>query len=250
MAIHPFFTFPLFEQFPELICVFSTRQGGLSKKPYDSLNLGLTSGDDRGTVVKNRERFFSKVSVDPDAVAFAGQIHSANPVLVTGPGLYKNTDALIFNGSGTFLSIQTADCFPVFIYAPISHTVAVIHAGWRGVVSGIINHTLEVLRSRCGVDPRASFAVIGPGLQMECFEVRKDVYNRINRNFIKPHPSKLQRYLDLNSMICSILKTAGIPEQNIYSSKECTLCKDRLFFSYRRDGSKSGRMMGLIGLQK
>jgi len=244
-----FLSFPIFANFTELLCAFSTRQGGVSQNPFDSLNLGMRTADNSVNVQKNRKIFFRELNIDADKVAYPDQIHSAHVKVARRAKHYNQTDALIFSGHNLFLSIQTADCFPIFIYIPGYKTGAVIHAGWRGVVCGIIENTLNRLTIECNAGAENYIVAIGPGLQSECFEVRADVYNKIPVNFVRPHRSPEHKYLDLRAWIVEKLLLNGVLNENIYRSELCTKCKSDLFYSHRRDGINSGRMMGIIGLR-
>jgi len=246
----PFISFPIFENFVELVCAFSTRQGGVSHKPFDSLNLGMRTGDKLENVQKNRRIFFNALDINADKIAYTDQVHSAHVKLVQKATLYKRTDALVFSGRDIFLTVLTADCFPIFIYAPRFDTIAIIHAGWRGVVNGIIENTLEKIRTYFKINPMYYLVAIGPGMQSECFEVKEDVYRNIPDRFIYPHISPEHKYLDLHALILEKLLFRGVLRENIYSSELCTKCESHLFYSYRRDGLQSGRMMGIIGLRK
>jgi YfiH family protein len=246
----PFIVFPVFKYYSDLVCAFSIRDGGVSNAPFKSLNLGLHTGDDPENVYENRKIFFAALNVDPEQVAYADQVHSTHAEIVKTASLHKRTDALIYTGRDLYLTIQTADCFPVFIFIPRSETVAVIHAGWRGVVAGIIENTLTKLKVHCNVKPVDFIVAIGPGMQVECFEVKKDVYGRIPDHFLTPHSSPEHKYLNLRALILEKLLLQGIINKHIYSSDLCTKCESQLFYSYRRDGQNSGRMMGIIGIRK
>ena len=138
MSDNSYFTFQIFEPFEELVCAFSTRQGGYSTGKFSSFNMGNFKKDDRITVMDNRRLYYKKLGIVEDNVALPGQIHSANIELVSSPGNVPNTDALFSSKTGLFLGIQTADCFPVFIYCPEKKITGIIHAGWKGAIQNII----------------------------------------------------------------------------------------------------------------
>jgi YfiH family protein len=245
-----YITFPIFNQFKELTCAFSTRLGGYSRNSFASLNMGNLKVDDPELVYQNRRLFYTKLGIKENAVALPGQIHSAHIENIHTPGIIKETDALITSHYGLFLGVQTADCLPLFIYAPKSHTVAVIHAGWRGVVQNIVPKTINIILSKTGSDPSDLYVAIGPGLQKECFEVRSDVFKLFPENVLSVHPDSDKRYLDLSVFIVQQLLSFNIQNEQIFRIKDCTKCNQERYYSYRRDGEKSGRMMGIIGLQK
>jgi len=248
MTDREYITFPIFDQFKELTCAFSTRLGGYSRDSFASLNMGNLKLDDPDLVYQNRRLFYTKLGIKESSVALPDQIHSDNIECIHTPGIFKETDALITSHAGLFLGVQTADCFPVFIYTPKIHTVVIIHAGWRGVVQDIVPKTVNIILSKAGSDPSDLFISIGPGLQKECFEVRSDVFSLFPENVLSVHPDPEKKYLDLSTYLVQQFLSFNIPTEQIFRMKDCTKCNQRQYYSYRRDGEKSGRMMGIIGI--
>jgi YfiH family protein len=242
--------FAVFKPFAGLLCAVSTRQGGFSQGCYTGLNLGLNSGDQGSAVRKNRDYFFSRLGISEEQTALGQQIHSANVRLVSRGGSYGQTDALITQEKNVFLTVQVADCFPVFLFEPSSATVAVIHAGWRGTSAGIIENTLERLKAELNIPAAGLIAAIGPGLQKECFEVGADVYELFEAEYSSSHEQADKRYLDLRRVIADKLVRQGINRERMEWSLECTRCSAEKYFSYRRDGKNSGRMIGVIGMRR
>ena len=183
-------------------------------------------------------------------MVFPGQIHSANVRNVSTPGIVPNTDALITQIRGLFLSIQTADCFPIFLYAPEKKVVGVIHAGWRGAKKGIVSKTLHMMHRSIGVKLSDVHVAIGPGIQKECFEVQADVFKRFPEKYLFPHVDNAKRYLNLCGFLKDELITNSVPPDQIYVTNDCTKCRNDLYYSYRLEGHKSGRMVGVIGLRR
>jgi len=244
-----YITFPVFDKFPEIICAFSTRIDGHSIGKYSSLNIGLSTGDDRETVLKNRSKFYERFELNENQIAIPGQTHSTNVKYAEKGGNYSNADALYTNKTNIYLTVQTADCFPVFIYDPIEKVIAVVHAGWQGAVKNILTITLNKIRNDYNVKYENLNVAIGPGIQPTCFEVKKDVFSKFPTIFLKEHPDKSKRYLDLNAFLFAQLIDYGVKTTNIFSDKTCTHCDSKRFYSYRRSGKKSGRMMGIIGMR-
>jgi YfiH family protein len=242
-------TFPVFEPYPSLLCAVSTRPGGFSQGVYAGLNLGRRTGDRSTSIDKNREYFFQRLDLTERQVAFGEQLHTANALLVNRAGIYKRTDALITGEKNVFLAVLIADCFPVFLFDPSSAAVAVIHAGGRGTQAGIIENTLQLLKSELGLQVTGLIAAIGPGLQRECFEVRKDVYDYFAGSYFSPHREKDKKYLDLRQVIIDKLVLEGVAMERIEWSNECTMCRADKYYSHRRQGKNSGRMMGIIGIR-
>ncbi len=249
MNLRTYTGFSVFDPFPDLICVFSTRLGGSSTGIYAGQNLGLRTGDDVVTVSENRRRFWQALGISEARVAFTDQIHSAEVLTVDKPGIYPRSDALISPCDGLFLTIQTADCLPIFIFDPVKRFVAAIHAGWRGAIAGIVQNTLKMITGLHGLNPKNFFAAIGPGLQKECFEIRPDVSRYFSSQYLLPHADPGKSYLDLSRYIHDLLTKGGIPEEQIEDRKICTMCDHETYYSYRRDREKSGRMMGVIGMR-
>jgi polyphenol oxidase len=249
MSNPSYITFPVFEQHPELFCVFSTRIGGFSKDEFSTMNMGLTSGDNIDIVRKNRKYLFKMLKIKEENLAIPKQIHSAFVKKVTKPGIYTNTDALFTNSQNFLLSVQTADCLPVFIYDPDKKVIAAIHAGWQGSLKGIVPKTLALLIKEHAIQPNNLKIAIGPGIQGSCFELREDVFSKFPNQFLKMHEDKEKKYLDLQSFLKNQLVSCGVIDNNIYIDSSCTHCDDKRFYSYRRDKNKSGRMIGIIGFK-
>jgi len=249
MSDDSYITFQIFGQFEELVCGFSTRSGGYSKGKFSSLNMGNIKSDNRTDVMNNRRLFFKKLGIEEDTVALPDQIHSTNISVVSSSGNIPNTDALVTSKAGLFLGIQTADCFPVFIYCPVKKIAGIIHAGWKGAAQDILINSINLLIKNLGVSSLDLFVSIGPGLQKECFEVRSDVYEKFPLEFLESHEDSSKRYLNLSGFLKHQLISMNIPAEQIYLSLDCTKCNHEKYFSYRRDGVRSGRMLGLIGVR-
>ncbi len=241
--------FSIFTPFPELVCAFSTRIGGVSESPYDGQNMGLKTGDDPDNVLRNRKSFFSKLGISEKEIAFSDQIHGTKIAAVFKPGVYESCDALITNEPNTFLAIQTADCFPLFFYEPQQKAVAAVHAGWRGAISGIVPATLDLLVEKYRIQTEQLRVAIGPGLQKECFEVGEVVFKQVDEKFLTKHPDRQKRYFDLYGFLFDQLTEKNVLPDHIFDLNHCTKCLEQRYFSFRRDGKQSGRMIGLIGIR-
>jgi YfiH family protein len=249
MAPPSFITFSIFQQFPHLICAFSTRYGGESTGIYAAQNMGLNTGDDRQIVTNNRRRFFETVSIPEKQIAFNDQIHSSNVHIAIQPGIYRESDGLMTREKNLFLAVQTADCFPVFLFSSRDQMAAVIHAGWRGTKAGIVATTCDNILSAFHIQPENLYVAIGPGIQKECFEVGLDVSQYYPDQFLSVHTDPEKRYLDLAGFIKRTLIEHGIPDRQIEDRGICTVCDRDRFYSFRRDKQKSGRMIGIIGMR-
>ena len=240
--------FNIFKPYLSLVHAFSTRIGGYSNHPYQSLNLGLTCGDDPQIVQKNREIYFNSLDISQDRLVFPVQIHSSNIQIVDSPGIVNNCDALITQTPKVFLTIQTADCFPIFIFDPMTQTVAIVHSGWKGTAQNIAGKTIRAMKTGLKINPNNLLAAIGPGVQLNNFQVDEPVYNQFDPKYFVPDGPGHHK-MDLQLAIYDQLIAAGLNEYKIERHIDCTYEKEELYFSYRRDGQYSGRMMGVIGIR-
>lgn len=231
----------LIESFGGLRHAFSTRIGGVSPAPWDSLNLGLDTGDSRDNVAKNRALFTAILNATPAQLACGQQVHGDTIALVEHPGLYPASDGLITRKKNIVLAIKTADCVPLLLFDPMQKIIAIIHCGWRSVRGNIISNAAEMLTNVHSTKISSVYCAIGPSIRSCCYEIHADVAGQFSKEFIIRRDGRL--FLDLIEVIKSRLLAAGVPEQNIDLSEHCTCCEKELFFSYRRDGRRSGRMM-------
>jgi hypothetical protein len=227
---------------------FSTRIGGFSHHPYQSMNLGLTCGDDPQIVQNNRDKYFNYLDIPQDLLVFPVQIHSDNIQIVNTPGIVNDCDALITQTTDLFLTIQTADCFPVFVFDPLTMTIAIIHSGWKSSAVNIAGKTIQKMKTEFGVDPSEVIAGIGPGVQTQNFQVDEPVYKQFKSKYFTPDGPGHYK-MDLQQVIFDQLIATGLSKYNIERNSDCTYEKHELYYSYRRDGQNSGRMMGVIGLR-
>jgi len=242
-----FITFPIFKEFPDIFCAFSTRIGGYSQNLYSNMNMGLTSGDNIDTVRKNRKHWFEYLNIDEKKLVIPNQTHSAFVKRVNKPGIYEDTDGLYTDNMEVILSVQTADCLPVFLYEPERKIIAIVHAGWQGSKKGVILKTLEKLEIESETQTNKLRVAIGPGIQSSCFELREDVFSKYPAEFLYEHEDPEKKYLDLQSFVKSQFTSRGVIESNIFVDSSCTHCENLKYYSYRRDKNHSGRMMGIIG---
>lgn len=225
---------------------FGTRLGGVSEGPYESLNIGLSVGDQPPAVLENRRRFLAAVGLSLDDLVVPGQVHGV-AVRLVGDGergrgarsretVVDDTDALLTQTAGLPLMVSFADCVPVFLAAELDAgrtALALAHAGWRGMLAGVISETAAALR-RLG---RLTAAVVGPSIGPCCFAVGDTVGSALEARF--PGVWRDGR-VDLWACAAQELASAGLPPQAIANPRLCTSC-DRRFYSHRRDQGLSGR---------
>jgi YfiH family protein len=233
---------------------FSTRLGGVSVGPYASLNLGWSVGDDPRAVEENHQRLAAAVGLDRAALRVATQVHGATVLDTDAVGRDRKSeppgtghDALVARTGGVAVGVRTADCVPVLVADPKTGAVAAIHAGWRGIVKGVIDGALDVLAPDHAT--RGSLiAAIGPHIRVDRFEVGADVAQQIadasDPTVVVPHEPR--PHVDLSRAVRIQLERAGLDAKNVDDVGGCTLAEPERFHSHRRDGERSGRMLSVI----
>jgi YfiH family protein len=218
---------------------FSTRVGGLSDGPYSSLNLGMLTEDDPARVVANRTRLCEAVGADPDGATMGWQRHGANvtraqPRGIVTPGtVYDHCDGLWSDEPGRAMLLLTADCLPIAVARRdgAAPAVAIMHAGWRGLLAGIVAAGVRALgRARIA-------AAIGPGIGPCCYEVGEDVASPFREAFGEDDVRNGR--LDLWTAAERALRAAGC--SSVERFDVCTACGSDRFFSHRRDEGRTGR---------
>ena len=231
---------------------FSTRLGGVSEAPYQSLNLAFNVGDRREAVLENRERFFADLGTSSADVAEVSQVHGASVVEVRERGELpslreREADALFTSLPGLALGVRSADCVPLLVADPQTGRVAAIHAGWRGVVAGVIAQALMLLR-QAGSHLDALHIVICPHIRAAAFEVGKDVADALGAILPEAIESKSggKFRADLTQIVRAQLAQSGIAREQIADLGGCTFGDAERFYSYRREGARSGRHLAII----
>lgn len=210
------------------VAAFSTRLGGVSDPPFDSLNLGLLTDDAQEAVDENRRRLAAAFGFEPERVVFARQVHGTR--LIEQPAEFAEADGHVLREPGTAALVFTADCLPVAVAGPKG--VAMLHAGWRGLAGGILAAGVEAVE--------ATSAAIGPGIGPCCYEVGDEVldaFSGLGEGIADG------RMLDLPEVARRQLAAAGVEE--VESAGLCTSCEAELFFSHRRDEGRTGRQAGI-----
>ena len=228
-------------ELPGAAVAFSTRQGGVSSGPYESLNLGILTGDDPARVAENRRRLAERLDTAPERIAMGWQVHGAelrewaSPPRGAGSATagaeLPKVDGHLTEAQGLPLMVLVADCLPVALAD--GRRVAMLHCGWRGLVAGIVERALQRFE-----EPPA--AAIGPGIGACCYEVGDEVLGA----FRALDGVTSGRRLDLRAVARRKLQAAGV--ERIEEVDLCTSCRPDLFFSHRRDGGLTGRQGGLV----
>lgn len=232
---------------------FSTRIGGVSPAPFDSLNLGNPSGcevrDDSQRIRHNYQLLLTACGCQGRELLAVYQVHGGGVVRVRRGEAHDNdtkADALVSDDPARVLSVRVADCVPVLLSTDDGRTVAAIHAGWRGVVAGVTINALNALPAH----GNHVVAAIGPSIGFEAFEVGPEVLDEFVRVFGLDAPIRRdvdgKGRVDLRECLRQQLTTAGVPDDRIDRTDRCTYEHAGEFFSHRRDRGISGRMAAVI----
>lgn len=248
--------YPFFEN-NKVISFTSTRHGGVSENTYQSLNLGLHTGDDENAVLENRKRFSQAINIPLTQMVMAQQMHTDTVYKVTkqdaGRGALRysesipKTDALITNERELCITIQTADCVPVLLFDPINKAIGVVHAGWRGTVHNITGQTIKAMQTHFNCNAANIKAIIGPSISPDNYEVGDELLQAANRAFgEKANECIVQQnnksHFNLWQANKLQLIDSGLISENIQLSNLCTYANPD-FFSARKEGIYSGRIM-------
>jgi purine-nucleoside/S-methyl-5'-thioadenosine phosphorylase / adenosine deaminase len=235
---------------------FSTREGGISADEFASANMHYRKGGDQKAVWKNRENFLESIGLKTSNLRLVNQSHGSRVELVDSLPLsyteLMEVDGMVTTTPNTALGIYVADCLPVLIADPAGKGVAALHAGWRGVIAGILENGVTLLNKASNTPIEELKVAIGPGIQSCCFEVGEEVAEQFKEKglakFIIKHPDKTKDYIDISGAAVQILKNLGIKRRNIDIISKCTKCSNSEFYSYRRDGWPTGQMLGVIAI--
>lgn len=234
---------------------FTTRYGGVSRGGFASLNFTSRQGDRPERVEENWKRLEGAAALPPDRWALVSQVHGASVVEPAAGGKHCHhrldcppADALVAADPGVTLGVLTADCLPAVLAAPGGGSVAAAHAGWRGTLLGVLPETVLKLCDSAKVEPREILAVLGPAIGPCCFQVGEEVRRTFAEHWGEGFARRIFRpsdpwRLDLGSANRIQLLDAGLTEANITVAGLCTVCRSDLFFSHRRDGERTGRML-------
>jgi len=195
-----------------------------------------------------------RLGVPAEKLVYARQVHGAKILAVRSP-VFKNlqeADGFVANKQGYLLSIFTADCLPVVLFDAKKNCIGAVHCGWRGSYKGIAKNAVLRMKRLYGSNPRDIQVRFGPSIQKCCYEVSPELgvkfADRFGKSCVQKRDGKL--FLDLERANETLLVRCGIPKKNIIKNPHCTMCRKDLFYSYRRDGKGTGRMVTSIMLKK
>jgi polyphenol oxidase len=237
----------LSEFFPDqLVAAFSNRLCG---------NMSIDRPDPKEPLT-NRKNFLEPLKIDCRSLVCAKQAHSSNikmaGYLQKGSGALEyqtglaDTDAIITGQKNLPLAIFTADCLPVFLFDPVTGSIGLVHAGWRGTHGNLAQKTVEVMHAEFNSRPEDIQAFFGPAIRSCCYEVGKDLKNKFSLGLSR-RGGKL--FLDLALINRRQLISCKVKEQNIRDCAVCTSCRNEEYFSFRKEGPSCGRIMSVMMLK-
>ena len=247
----------------EGVTAFSTtRHGGYSQGNYGEFNVNLYCGDEPEAIARNRRLLCKELAVAEDRLVMPHQVHDTG-VSQIGKTFFmlseeirkqvlEGIDALITNIKHVCIGVSTADCIPIIIYDPEHHAAGVVHSGWRGTVANITGRVVTSMQMAYQSKPELLKAVIGPGISLKNFEVGDEVYEAFaDAGYPMEQISQKQEkwHIDLFACCRLQLEATGIKAENIEESGICTYDNVEDFFSARKLGIASGRILTGIVLK-
>lgn len=249
------------------ICHFTTtRNGGYSEDTFASFNCAPYSGDDSAHVKQNQELLCAMLPKQPTRLIIPFQTHGTTIraidtfFLSLSPEEQQRrlhgVDAIITDQKGYCICVSTADCVPIFLFDKVNNAIGIVHAGWRGTVAKIAKQTLNLMEQTYNTEPQDVIVGIGPSISQKAFEVGDEVYDAFKKvgfdmDKIAIRNKETQKYhIDLWKATQLQLLECGIEESNIELAAICTYEQHEQFFSARRLGTKSGRILSGIMLTK
>ncbi len=237
--------------FAQITHFHTTRIGGVSISPFDSLNLSLNVKDSPENVLKNRELLANYVNIPKENFCFAQQVHKNNIITITndekGKGIYEyadgiaETDGMITQERDICLMVMGADCPLLVFFDPVREAIGVCHAGWRGTLSEISFLMVNQMAYAFDSLPANILVGIGAGISTKAYQVGEEVLEKLNflfgeiDNFVWKNPDTNKYHLDLVYTNTRLLTDAGVLPYNIQALNMCTYTQEDMFFSARRD---------------
>lgn len=255
---------PQFTRFPQLKSFCTTREGGFSRGAYASFNQSPYSGDNPADYLHNRQKLCETIGITADRLVIPFQTHEDKILVIDEDFLQKfpveqaeilhGIDGLITKIPGVCIGVTTADCVPITLYDSRQEVVSVLHAGWRGTRRRITEKAVRVLSEQFGTCPADIYAVIGPSISQANYQVGEELVDEFeaggfptDRLFSRQNDSL---HLDLWEANRWLLNACGVPENQIEITNLCTYSEPERFFSARRLGIESGRMLSGVMLLK
>ena len=256
----PLLTYPMDGM--EVTAFSTTRHGGCGSGAYGTFNCTPYTEDEPDNVRENQERLCQMLGIPTDRLIIPYQTHSCNILTIDQDfmmladdarhALMQEKDAVITDLKEVCLCVSTADCIPILLYDHAHEAIAAVHAGWRGTVARIVEQTLQAMHHTYGTRYADVRAIIGPGISLSAFEVGIEVYEAFEvagfdmSSIAQWHEDKKKYHLDLPAANRIQMEAMGIPAEHIHDSMVCTYTCHHDFFSARRLGIKSGRILNGI----
>lgn len=260
-----FLTFSIFEGLSVKAAV-SCRRGGVSKPPFSSLNMGLHVGDRREDVLENRKRYCRALGIDEAMLINCSQVHGTHIEIVSeedrGRGAFSldtaipDTDGLITASPKVPLTMNYADCTPLFFYDPVKKVCALSHGGWRGTAGDIAGKTVSLMAEKYHSRREDILGAIGPAIGLHDFEVGEEVILAMKPLFSEEEWPSLYRRKENGKYLFGLaeanhclMKKAGLLENHIEDCHISTWAANDLFYSYRRENGRTGRHMAVLMME-
>lgn len=256
--------FKLLSACPNISHFVTTRYGGCSEDAYGTFNCSPFCGDEEENVRKNQQLLLDALPVKPVELVIPHQVHGSDCLEISDcyrlsspeskRELLEGVDALVTGLPKYCLCVSTADCVPVMLYHRKKNLVGIVHAGWRGTLESVTLRILSALEKQYGVSPEGFIACIGPSISLDSYEVGEEVYEAFRRKDFNTDAifswdkSAQKFHLDLWKANELQLLEAGVPVEQIEVAGICTYLHHEKFFSARRLGIRSGRILSGIML--
>jgi len=224
---------------------FTTRRGGASAGPFESLNLGGLVGDDPGRVAENWARLERTTGL---RFARVRQVHGARAVRADAPShAVDEADVVLSRAPGVAACVSVADCVPILLADPESGAVAAVHAGWRGTIARAAAEGVRALAREAGAPAARLLASVGPSIGPCCYEVSPDLAARFREEIgAETVREGAPPRLDLWAANAVVLRAEGVRADRLEVLRRCTACERDLFFSHRREAGRTGRQVAFI----
>jgi YfiH family protein len=228
----------------------------LTFPPMEKCNLalhGFTTRSYPASVEQNirLDHLIQKITCIHRPVVSLRQVHGDECVVITSKDKLRREykgDAILTNRKDIFISIQVADCVPVFMLDEKRKVIGLIHAGWKGTLLGIAKRTIEKAKKQLGCEPGDFTIWFGPSIRSCCYRVSDDVAILFDDKGVCSS-AKRGASLDLVGINRKQLADCGVKESRMFATNSCTCCEEKLFYSYRREKENTGRMIGFLGLK-
>ena len=246
-----FYQSKLLKQFGNISHAFTTNSGGVSKEPYNSLNLAFHVEDNKMDVEVNHKLLAKELNYNKDSLVHMKQIHSNIVHIVNDNDSFSTPptcDALITDKLDTPLMVMVADCSPILFFDDEKKVIAVAHAGRAGAFKNIVKNVVDCFKREFNSDETNIYVSVGASIGSCCYEVGSEINDEAKELNLDYSIQKINNsyYLDVSKILKTQLIDCGVKEENIELSNECSCCDER-YFSYRREGT-TGRFSGIIGI--